>query len=287
MITCNLCGGLGNQLFQIFTTISYSITNKIPFYFPNKKELTNGSILRYTYWDTFLNALKPFLKINYDKLEIIREQQFSYNELPSSNPSDSVMLVGYFQSYKYFEMYKSTIYNLLKIENKKKELKNKLYNLYNNNNINNIDFDNTISMHFRLGDYKKYPSIYRILDENYYMRALQIIQSTSNNLTSKVIYFCEDESLTEVEEMISKIKDKFELVQFERAPSGLDDWEELLYISICKYNIIANSTFSWWGAYLNTNEEKIVCCPKEWFMPQTNNNIKDLFLDDWIKVIIE
>lgn len=279
MITCNLCGGLGNQLFQIFTTIAYSITNKIPFYFPSKKELLNGSVIRYTYWDTFLDSLKPFLKINYDKVELIKEQEFCYNELPSCNPMDSIVLVGYFQSHKYFDTYKSSIYKLLKIENKKTELKQHFYNAFN--------FDNTISMHFRLGDYKNHPHIYQLLDESYYMRALQIILTTSTiNAPIKVLFFCEDESLLEVEEMIHKIEKKFALIQFERAPDRLNDWEQMILMSLCKYNIIANSTFSWWGAYLNTNDKKIVCCPKEWFMPQTNNNISDLFPDNWIKVII-
>lgn len=287
MITCNLCGGLGNQLFQIFTTIAYSITNKLSFYFPSKKELLNGSIIRYTYWDSMLDSLKPFLKNNYDKVELIREQGFCYNKLPSCNSNGSIMLVGYFQSHKYFDTFKSSICKMLKIENKKMELKQQFHDI--------INFDNTISIHFRLGDYKKHPHIYRLLDESYYMRALQIILTTSNiNTPIKVLFFCEDESLLEVEEMIHKIQDKIELIQidkapvlFERAPTGLDDWKELLLMSLCKYNIIANSTFSWWGAYLNMNDDKIVCCPKEWFMPQTNNNIKDLFPDDWIKVITE
>ena len=65
MITCKICGGLGNQLFQIFTTISYAIQNSIPFFFLNNYQLgngENGSTIRYTYWTTFLSSLKPFLK---------------------------------------------------------------------------------------------------------------------------------------------------------------------------------------------------------------------------------
>ena len=64
MITCNLIGGLGNQLFQIFTTIAYSMQRLQPFFFLNNYQLgngENGSTIRYTYWDTFLNNLNIFL----------------------------------------------------------------------------------------------------------------------------------------------------------------------------------------------------------------------------------
>ena len=65
MISCKLAGGLGNQLFQIFTTIACALKYSKPFFFLNNRQLgdgTNGTTIRYTYWDTFLLALKPFLK---------------------------------------------------------------------------------------------------------------------------------------------------------------------------------------------------------------------------------
>ena len=87
MISSKLCGGLGNQLFQIFTTISYAIENSKPFFFLNNYQLgngSNGSTIRYTYWDTFLSSLKPFLK-NMNQihgLTFLNEKTFTYNELP-------------------------------------------------------------------------------------------------------------------------------------------------------------------------------------------------------------
>ena len=61
----------------------------------------------------------------------------------------------------------------------------------------------------------------------------------------------------------------------------------MLLMSSCQDNIIANSTFSWWGAYFNTNNEKIVCYPYKWFGPSANHNICDLFPDSWQKIIYE
>jgi len=61
------------------------------------------------------------------------------------------------------------------------------------------------------------------------------------------------------------------------------DYEDLRLMSLCKYNIIANSSFSWWGAWLNANPEKIVLCPERWFN-DLSLDIKDLMPDSWIRV---
>ena len=286
MISSKLCGGLGNQLFQIFTTISYAIENSKPFFFLNNYQLGNGSngaTIRYTYWNTFLSALYPFLRnINeIPQFTYITENNFKYQVLPKNSTSACTLLVGYFQSPKYFNNYKDTIYKLLKIDLKKSIVKNKIY----------IDFNKTtyISIHFRFGDYKKYPNIYTLLTETYYKNALNnILKDGLKDIKNdvKVLYFCENDSVNEVNELIVSLKSDFPQITFIRADSQLEDWEQMLLMSLCQHNIIANSTFSWWGAYLNTNPAKIVCYPDQWFSPDAKKDTSDLFLDDWKKIQI-
>jgi hypothetical protein len=291
MLTCNLQGGLGNQLFQIFTTIALSLKTNQSFFFINKHKLTsdvaaaNGTTVRYSYWDTFLSNLKPFVKDQglLPKLELyFKEQSFSYD--PSilinllNNQQLVKMLVGYFQSSKYFDVYKDKIFQLLKIANKQLVMK-VLYET-------KINFDNTISMHFRLGDYKKYPEIYPILTTEYYTNSINYIlsQSTNKNTHKNILYFCEDDDFNDVLQIIIQLQQIYTELIFERADNTLADWQQMLLMSLCKDNIIANSTFSWWGAYFNTNPTKSVCYPAKWFHPKAGNNIEDLCPNDWTAI---
>jgi hypothetical protein len=292
MLTCNLQGGLGNQLFQIFTTIALSLKTNQSFFFINKHKLTsdtaaeNGVTVRYSYWDTFLSNLKPFVK-DQDKLPKLelcfKEQSFNYD--PSilinllNNQQRVKMLVGYFQSSKYFDVYKDKIFQLLKISNKQLILK-VLYE-------NKINFDNTISLHFRIGDYKKFPEIYPILTTEYYINSINYVlsQTTNKNKSQKsILYFCEDDDFNDVLQIIIQLQHIYTDLIFERADNTLSDWRQLLLMSLCKDNIIANSTFSWWAAYLNPNPCKTVCYPDTWFQPTAGYNTEDLCPEDWTAI---
>lgn len=289
MFSCRLCGGLGNQLFQIFTTIAYAMKYNRSFFFLNDTQLghgENGSTIRYTYWSSFLSRLKIFLKNNdqVPLMTMIHETNFSYNDLHLNQHfinNNNILLVGYFQSAKYFDMYKDTICRLLKINHYQKFLKENL----------SVKFEDyqTISIHFRFGDYKKYPNVYPILDDRYYTNALSYIlkelNMRGNDKEIIIIYFCENNILNEVEEIINKLKIKFNVI-FQRADNNLEDWEEMLFMSLCQHNIIANSTFSWWGAYLNQNTSQLVCYPSEWFKPETNHDTRDLPLNSWKSIEI-
>jgi hypothetical protein len=142
------------------------------------------------------------------------------------------------------------------------------------------------SMHFRRGDYKKAEHMHPLLKANYYEKTLQHLSLFE---IETVLYFCEEEDLEEVEEMIEQLKqtELGKYVIFKRADPKLDDWEQMLLMSACRVNIIANSTFSWWGAYLNSNREKTVLYPSIWFGPTIKHDIKDLFPPSWTKIEVE
>jgi len=258
-------GGLGNQLFQIFTTIAYSIECNQPCLFLNTLQL-NGCTPRKSYWHTFLKALYPFTRNYLKPVPIYKELCYNYNKLPDQN---DVMLYGYFQSYKYFEKYIKQIKKICKIDYQKAVVNTK------------INTENTISMHFRLGDYKLLPDHYKILEYTYYKNSLDHIQSKlKSNKNTKILYFCELADLPDVLKIIEQLDNEFKY-QFIQIPN-FEDWEQMLIMSCCTHNIIANSTFSWWGAYLNNNPDKIVCYPDEWFGSELEHDVSDLCPPDWI-----
>ena len=100
-----------------------------------------------------------------------------------------------------------------------------------------------------------------------------------------VLYFCEDVDLAKVETMISELKTVFPTLKFCRANPKLSDWEQMLLMSVCRNNIIANSTFSWWGAYLNQDQIKTVCYPTHWFGKGVNHDTSDMFPEDWMPIV--
>ena len=285
MITCNLMGGLGNQIFQIFTTISYAIKSRNQFKFLNLSCLGGGSTtIRYTFWDKFFIALKPFLISDLPQpLNVIRETGFPYNELPVYEMvNKNVVIFGYFQSYKYFQENYAIIYRMLHID----KMKNELLDRLNLNSPEYLDLENTVSMHFRIGDYKKVQNFHPLATYTYYENSLLYMNSKLPNKEFNILYFCEDCDIDDVLTIINKLVDKFPAHNFKRGEKKLEDWQQMLLMSCCHHNIIANSSFSWWSAYLNSWTDKIICYPSVWFGQSANNDTKDLCPDDWVKISV-
>lgn len=279
MITCNLMGGLGNQIFQIFATIAYSIKSRNKFNFLAQETLGGGSsTLRYTFWNTFFSSLKPFLTCNLPPVNVIRENGFTYNELPvGSMIGTNTMIHGYFQSEKYFKDQFEIICRLIGLEKLKQSVLDTL-------SLNKEDLNNTISMHFRLGDYKKLADFHPIATPQYYENALNYFKSKFTETNFSILYFCEDADVNDVQITIQNLENIFPNYKFTRGTNTLSDWQQMLYMSLCRHNIIANSSFSWWGAYFNANANKIVCYPSVWFGPTANIDTRDLCPESWIKL---
>lgn len=271
MLTCYLQGGLGNQLFQIFTTISYALTHKRPFTFTNKSQLDTK---RSTYWHSFLSSLAKFTQtINYNHFLKISEKAFTYDKLPTST-AESIVLYGYFQSPFYFAEHAEAIFRLIRLDEQKTMVLKKIESY-------NLVLCQCISVHFRQGDYKQLPQHYPLLTYEYYAKAVNYIQSKPQSITTLLI-FCEQSDLPTVSPILKQLQATFPQLKLQMAPPTLSDWEQLLAMSLCSHNVIANSSYSWWGAYFNSNPEKIVCYPANWFGPKLQqNNIKDLCPTFW------
>lgn len=283
MITCNLMGGLGNQIFQIFTTIAYGIKCRKQFKFLNLDKLGGGSTtIRYTFWNSFFSNLKPFL-INEipNTAHVIREKEFPYKELSlvEISTKEDIFLYGYFQSYKYFYNQYAIICRLIGLDKMKENLLIKLQ-------LNNNNFEKNISMHFRIGDYKKIQDYHPLATYDYYERSLDYIKINKPNEKLNVLYFCEEQDIDDVLDIVNKLSTNFPTYNFKRGEKDLEDWEQMLLMSLCHHNIIANSTFSWWAAHFNSWRDKIVCYPSVWFGKVAKNDTRDLCPSEWIKIIV-
>ncbi len=281
MLTIDLIGGLGNQLFQIFTLISLSLNKKIYFKIPFKKKDTHSphdnNSLRPTYWNTIFKTIHKFTYELEEPTLYYVEKSFQYNSFDNINFNNNknIKLRGYFQSYKYFQNNFNKIKILLNID--------KQIDIIKNNNILYFNED-IISLHFRIGDYKNVIDYHPILNIQYYVKAINFILNKTNITT--ILYFGEDKDDNEITNKINQLKLLYNNIKFIKCNNLLADWEQLFLMSCCNHNIIANSTFSWWGAFLNNNNNKIVCYPSIWFGKKCNNDTSDLFPENWNKIII-
>lgn len=176
---------------------------------------------------------------------------------------------GYWQNEKYWEDIKDIIvedFEFKKIENRKlKQIEDICKN------------ENSVSVHIRRGDYLK-PEFFKlygnICTEDYYKRAINYMKE--NNPDAKFILFSNN---------IDWLRKEYSNYSFIIASDYIDEkfpnWYEMYLMSICKHNIIANSTFSWWGAYLNKNHNKIVVGPKTWLNGLKSN---DILPKGWVKI---
>jgi hypothetical protein len=296
-------GGLGNQLFQIFATIAVGIRDRHKIILPYSEVLTTGSITRYTFWDSFLAPIKIFTNFynpsitNEVLMSLPTHENFfhSYGLIPTISPNQNIRLFGYFQSYKYFMDQQDQIYKLIHLESQIETVRSEYSHLFVDNISNTEDSNRvdpyTISMHFRLGDYKHIQECHNILPYQYYKHALESILNNVGDISQpiRVLYFCEAEDNEVVLSVINQLK-SLEMccnTVFIKVDDTVVDWKQMLIMSCCRSNIIANSTFSWWGAYFNMNDEKMVCYPSQWFGPVLSHNyMGDMFPPDWKQIQI-
>ena len=258
-VTGIIKGGFGNQMFIIFTSLSYAIDNDL------KHSVILREKKRKSYFDT---PLYRNLNTFSCKGKIFQENCFEYKKIPDG--MKNVILSGYFQSWKYFHHNKEKILDYMGLKQLIQDTLGK-YDHY---------LENTATLHFRLGDYKNLTQYHALIDISYYKNALKKIEKNS-----KVLYFFEEEDREEVSNKIKILQEENPEMVFTPIDTGIVDWEQVLIMSGIKDNIIANSTFSWWGAYLSDIPDKKIVYPSTWFGPRmSNKNTSDLFFDHWIKI---
>lgn len=243
-------GRLGNQLFQIASTIGIAIENKSNYSFPN--------------WSYNSYLKNPLPVLDSEVRQKIIHNEFCYKHFNVNNDLTTDFF-GYLQSYKFFNNIDVKHFFELKEE----------HLLYRNK----YKFDNSVSIHVRRTDYLTNNHVYPSLSIDYYKRALDELDKLG--IKDYVVYVFSDD--------IEWCKDNFNFIENIYFISGYNEIVELYMMSECTNNIISNSTFSWWSAYLNKNLDKNVICPSTWF--NTCDEIKNFIYDDlipkeWIKINI-
>jgi len=267
LVIGEIMGGLGNQLFIIFTTIAYSLKHKMNF------SIINIERKRKSYFDNNIYKNLPlYPQINYDKIinksnklsnmKRYREPNFFYQEIPKL---DKIILYGYYQSPKYFDDYKNIIIKELKLLDDREFLK----------------YDGFL--HFRIGDYKNI-ECHPVCDINYYIKCFEDIYKKDNKELNFVYYF-EEENKLEVEDKVNILREKFKRFSFTKINTEMEDYKQMLSMTTMKYCVIANSSFSWWGAYLNDRKDKVIYLPKTWFVGSLGHyDTSELIMENWNKI---
>ncbi len=224
----------------------------------------------------FIDKVKNKLKVKNKKPNSYKADSLLLNGAKNTNEifegnifnsSEDIYLDGYWQSEKYFKNIKDEIIKsftpIHDISEKAKQY------------IKEIENSNSVSLHVRRGDYVDNTmfkgSGLTITEMPYYKDAIEFINSKVEN--PKFFIFSDD---------IAWCKENFEFLEdktfIDDTKSAIDD---MVLMSRCEHNIIANSTFSWWGAWLNRNKNKIVIAPKVWY--KTNHELH-LAPKEWIKL---
>ena len=281
-------GGLGNQLFQIFAALAYELEHPDKYRCQFNKKV--HGIRQKTYWNTFLQSLEGLCTTDPIAVQYqYNDPSYSYNKLPQFPVS--TLLYGYFQSFRYFQKYRDVLFQRIRIREQQETVRTREDTIRTKEDTIRRKEEaaivkRRICMHFRLGDYKGLPQHHPILPLTYYRAALKhIVQE--KGASYEVRFFCETEDIAFVmEQRIAPLQTQFPGVSFVRgSQDGVDDWQEMLAMSLCDDFIIANSTFSWWGAYFGQQTGSRVLYPSLWFGPQVKvDHVRDLFPDGWKRI---
>lgn len=294
LVVIKLMGGLGNQMFQYATGRALADH----YYVPLKLDITgyeNNPFRKYELplmniraeiatpkelmaigahsakkllWEPFIKKIFPKKNPN-NKSFYLQEKSFMFDpEIRNFEPP--IYLEGYWQSERYF----SEIYSALQSDFSLKISLDKLNQLI----LNKIISSNAVSLHVRRGDYVSNPTTaqyHGVCPMDYYREAIDYMVK---NTVNPHFFVFSDDMLWVADNL--RIDHPRTLVQVNGEDRGAFD---MALMKSCRHHIIANSSFSWWGAWLNPNKEKIVVAPKRWFN-QADIDTNDLLPEKWVKL---
>jgi hypothetical protein len=261
-----ITGGLGNQMFQYAFALALSKHYK-------DRVILDTSWYNFTKTREYqLGAFNISLDLGYTLVNNDTLVQEVYNIFDPTvfDYKKNIVFKGYWQSEKYFIKYK----DLLKLEFTLKKELHKKSEIYKKMIIKT----ESISIHIRRTDYVTHPYTNRIhgtCSIAYYQEAISILKKTTNN----PYFFIFSDNLDWAKENL----DNNENMIFVELDQNIPDYEEIILMSLCKHNIIANSSFSWWGAWLNQNPNKIIIAPEKWFNDD-DYYTRDLIPREWIAI---
>ena len=268
-ITGHLMGGLGNILFIVATCFELSKKYKVKLRFYCNPNIWKDSKRK------MIQCYKMFKNFEIDYVNnrkcgiTFREPYFFYHSITLDNRNHNCIF-GYFQSYKYFDTYKSNFIKMLHnpykdiidddLTNyllKQLALANNESNEFDHHPSKKIQELEFVSIHVRRTDYLTLPDIHLNLDIVYYEKAI----SHFSQEKSIFLIFSDDVEFIKSEPL-------FQNLIMKNIITNQDDEYCFWLMSACHHNIIANSSYSWWASYINSNPNKLVICPSKWFGPK-------------------
>lgn len=239
-------GQLGNKMFILAAMYGWA-----------KEHNADLAISDWGYSNVF-PMTKKYIRSDYAANYAYVESQFNYMKIPYIN--GTLALHGYFQSEKYFEHCKADIIQLFAPELKVAAAARKVIE----------GLDDLCSIHIRRTDYlnEAQKNYHGNMTLEYYQNAMSKVKSKNYIIFSDDIAWCKQ----------NLVGDN---IFYSENQSNVVD---LIAMAMCKNNIIANSSFSWWGSYLNPNPNKIIIAPKNWFGPTGHKEYSDVYTKDMVLV---
>ena len=276
MIIVKLMGGMGNQMFQYSfgrsLSVKFKMTLKLDLSFLKNRNMGPNFVYRDYDLDIY-NILEDFNFTN-DDVMIIGEQSLTYDQKivdsVYENFGKKIMIDGYWATYKYFLEYDNQIRKDFEFKDKvENSTDDKIIEMYNN-----IVNNNSIMINVRRTDFLN-TNFHGVMGVEYINKAVDIIKSKVDNPH----YFIFSDDIDWCKENIKL--DNMTIVDHYYKGNKFGYYLQLM--KVCKHFIIPNSTFAWWAAWLNENDNKIVIAPKKWLTDE-NINTSDLIPNNWLRI---